>query len=109
VKGDRVPDDDKVMIATTFMKDQAELRVTPHLERYLDDDITDTENARQMENWDLFKVKEHTFSPIKVSVIAEKKIQTLRQTHSVAYYTALFQRYQTQIDWDDTALIRMFK
>jgi hypothetical protein len=110
VEGDRVPDEDKVMIATTYMKDQAELWVTPHLERYLDDEITDNENARLMENWDLFKIKlKQTFSPIKASVIAERKIQTLRQTHSVADYTALFQRYQAQINWDDTALIRMFK
>ena len=110
VEGDRVADDDKVMIATTFMKDQAELWVTPHLERYLDDEITDNENARLMENWDVFKVKlRQAFSPIKGSVIAEKKIQTLRQTHSVADYTALFQQYQAQIEWDDAALIRMYK
>jgi hypothetical protein len=110
VEGDRVADDDKVMIATTYMKDLAELWVTPHLERYLDDDIVDNENARLMENWDVFKAKlKQAFSPIKASVIAEKKIQTLRQTHSVADYTALFQQYQAQIEWDDAALIRMYK
>jgi hypothetical protein len=110
VEGDRIIEDDKVMIASTYMKDQAELWVTPHLERYLDNSITDNENALLMENWDVFKTKlKQAFSPIKASVIAEKKIQTLKQTHSVADYTALFQQYQAQIEWDDAALIRMYK
>jgi hypothetical protein len=110
VEGDRIADEDKVVIATTYMKDLAEIWVTPHLERYLDNDIKDNENARLMENWDVFKAKlRQAFSPIKASVIAEKKIQTLRQTHSVADYTALFQQYQAQIEWDDAALIRMYK
>jgi hypothetical protein len=110
VEGDCIASEDKVMIASTYMKDQAELWVTPHLERYLDIDIKDHNNALLMEDWDVFKTKiKQAFSPIKASVIAEKKIQTLRQTGSVADYTALFQQYQAQIEWDDAALIRMYK
>jgi len=42
-------------------------------------------------------------------VIAEQKIQQLRQTQSAADYTTLFQQYQVVIDWDDNALMRMYK
>lgn len=49
------------------------------------------------------------FSPFKESVIAEQKIQVLKQTASAADYTTIFQQYATQIDWDDNALMRMYR
>ena len=49
------------------------------------------------------------FSPFKEDVIAEQKIQKLRQTKSAADYTTEFQQYKTLIDWDDNALMRMYR
>jgi hypothetical protein len=49
------------------------------------------------------------FSPFKESVIAEQKIQKLRQICSAADYTTEFQQYQTLIEWDDNALMRMYR
>ena len=110
VEGDRIADDDKVVFATTYMRGDAEKWVTPILERYMDPGIRDASNTRLVENWEQFKVRlRQIFSPVKEAVIAEQKIQNLRQTKSAADYTTTFQQYAAQISWDDNALMRMYK
>jgi hypothetical protein len=42
-------------------------------------------------------------------VIAEQKIQNLKQTKSAADYTTIFKQYAEQIEWDSYALMRIYK
>jgi hypothetical protein len=108
--GDRIEDSDKVVLATTYLRGDAEKWANPILRRYMDDAIKDDENAALVEDWDAFKKKmQENFSPIKESMIAEQKIQTLRQIKSAAEYTTEFQQYATAIEWDNNALMRMYR
>ena len=110
VEGDRIDDDNKVVLVSTYMRGDAEKWVLPIIRKYMDDSITDKENTHLVENWDTFKIRlRQIFSPFKESVIAEQRIQNLRQTKSAADYTTIFQQYAEQIQWDDTALMRMYK
>jgi hypothetical protein len=110
MEGDRIENADKVVLASSYMRGDAEKWVEPILLRYMDDTITDGANTNLVEDWTLFKGRlREIFSPIKESAIAEQKIQSLRQTTSVADYTTVFQQYMEQIEWDDNALIRMYK
>jgi hypothetical protein len=110
LQGDRIEDDNKVVLATTYLRGDAEKWANPILQRYMDDSIEDADNTALVEDWDAFKTKmRQNFSPFKESVVAEQKIQTLQQTGPAADYTTLFQQYATRIDWDDNALMRMYK
>ena len=108
--GDKIEDNDKVVLATSYHRGDAEKWSNPIIKRYMDDSITDADNTALVEDWDAFKTKmRQNFSPFKESLIAEQKIQTLRQTRSAADYTTQFQQYATHIEWDDNALMRMYR
>jgi hypothetical protein len=110
IEGDKVDDSDKVVLASTYMKGDAEKWVIPIIRRYMDDTIADAGNTTLVENWDAFKIRlRQVFSPFKESVIAEQKIQNLKQTKSAADYTTIFEQYAEQIEWDSHALMRMYK
>jgi hypothetical protein len=106
----QIENEDKVVLASTYMKGDAEKWVIPIIRRYMDDAITDAGNAILVESWDTFKIRlRQIFSPFKESVIAEQKIQNLKQNKSAADYTTIFEQYAEQIEWDDHALMRMYK
>jgi hypothetical protein len=110
LEGDKIESDDQVVWATSFLRGNAEKWATPIIRRYMDADNTDTDNKALVNDWDLFKTKmREVFSPFQEKVIAEQKIQQLRQTTSAADYTNEFQQCQVAIDWDDNALMRMYK
>jgi hypothetical protein len=110
LEGDRIEDSDKVVLATTYMRGDAEKWANPFVRKYMDDTITDSENTTLMEDWTEFKKKlRQIFSPIKESLIAKQKIQTLQQTKSTADYTTIFQRYAELLNWDNDALMEMYK
>ena len=57
----------------------------------MDNSIRDANNVALVEDWDAFKTKmREVFSPYQEKVIAEQKIQQLRQTQSAADYTTYF-------------------
>jgi hypothetical protein len=108
--GDKIDDDDQVIHATSYMKGDAEKWVAPMLRRYMDTSIVDAENTDLFEDWDNFKTKlRQVFSPIKESLVAKQKIQTLQQTKSAADYTTTFQQYAAALGWGDEALQEMYK
>jgi hypothetical protein len=110
IEGDRIEDSDKVVLASTYMKGDAEKWIVPILRKYMDENVVDADNTELVENWTTFKEKiRQVFSPFQESIIAEQKIQSLRQTTSAADYTTIFQQYATQISWNDEALVRMYK
>jgi hypothetical protein len=110
LEGDKIEDEDKVVWASTFFRGDAEKWANPFIRRYMDTTIVDGGNTNLVEDWTTFKTKmREVFSPFKEDVIAEQKIQKLRQTKSAADYTTEFQQYKTLIDWDDNALMRMYR
>ena len=77
--GDKIEDNDKVVLATTYLRGDAEKWANPIIKRYMDDSITDADNTTLVEDWDAFKTRmRQNFSPFKESLIAKQKIQTLR-------------------------------
>jgi hypothetical protein len=110
IEGDKIEDVDKVILVSTYMKGPAEKWVLPIIRKYMDPNSHDAGNTVLVEQWDAFKIRlRQIFSPFKESVIAEQKIQELKQTHSAADYTNIFQQYAEQIQWDNAALMRMYK
>ena len=110
IEGNRINDEDKVVWATTFLRGDAEKWANPILRRYMDNNVDDQDNVDLVNDWDAFKAKmKEVFSPFKESVVAEQKIQRLRQIRSAADYTTEFQQYSTVIDWDNNALMRMYR
>jgi hypothetical protein len=109
LEGERINDIDKVMLATTYMRGDAEKWVIPIVRTYMDPAL-DTANSAIVESWDNFKAKlRQVFSLIKESLVAKQKIQTLQQNKSAADYTTLFQRYAELLDWNDSTLIEIYK
>jgi hypothetical protein len=110
IEGDNVVDEDKVTLASTYMRDKAEKWVLPIITRYMSQSVNDAENKALVEDWDLFKIRlREIFSPYSEVTIAEQKIQDLRQTRSAADYTTQFQQYAELVQWNDNALKRMYK
>jgi hypothetical protein len=63
-----------------------------------------------MDDFDEFKNKiRPVFGVTNEPTIARREIQRVRQTKSAANYAAEFQQLAANTDWDDTALITMFK
>jgi hypothetical protein len=107
---DDIPEENKGPLASSRLRGDAFKWITPHLQRYMDNTIKDAENTLMFEDWDEFKKKiKQVFGVHKETVVAERKIQELRQTHSVADYVNQFKQYSIQIDWDQNALKRMFR
>lgn len=107
---DDINDDDKGVLVSTRLREEAFKWIMPHLQRYMDDNIRDADNALMFEDWTEFKKQmRQIFGVHKETVIAERRIQNLRQTTSVADYTNQFRQYATQITWNDDALRRMFR
>jgi hypothetical protein len=63
-----------------------------------------------MEDFEEFKKKIRVIFSSRSKVnITTHNIQTLKQTRSVANYTNQFQQYSLLTEWDDKALITMFR
>jgi hypothetical protein len=96
------------MITISYMRGMAQQWVAPKLKSYFDNSTPSL--VRISEDFDEFKGElRKDFSIAKEPVIAEGKIQRLRQTGAVGDYANLFQCYSIQTEWDDKALMRMFK
>jgi len=110
LEGDKIDDKDKVVLATTYFRGDAEKWANPIIRRYMDPSDEDQDNIDLVSEWDTFKTKlRQVFSPFKESVVAEQKIQKLKQIRSAADYTTEFQQYSTAISWDNNALMRMYR
>lgn len=100
----------KGVLATTFMTGEALEWIQPYLERYLDTTVIDPEIKQMFENWAQFKAKSlQAFGIHTEKTTAEKRIQEIKQTTSVAMYIQQFQKLSIVVEWDDMSLQRMFK
>lgn len=101
---------DQGPIAAGHLTGEALASIMPQLERYMDSNVEDAGNTKMFEDWTTFKkYLQLIFSDHTTKTRAEQNIQKLRQTGSVADYTNKFKQYETQLEWDDAALQRMYR
>ena len=106
-------DQEKILMASTYMKDKASTWMQPYVDDYLLD-VTHrgvkAETQALFASWTGFKQEMgRIFGEVDAKNQAEKKITRLRQTSSVSAYTAEFKQLQARIDWDDAALRTVFE
>ena len=107
---DQIEESDKGTMASTRLRGDAFKWIMPHLQRYMDDNDVDANITLMFEDWTEFKKRiRQIFGLHKETAIAERNIQNLKQTSSVADYVNQFRQYSTQISWNDDALRRMFR
>jgi hypothetical protein len=105
-----IESDDKGVLASTRLRGDAFEWIRPQLQRYMDGNVKDPENTHMFEDWDEFKRKiQQVFGSHKEDVKAERDIQHLKQTHSVADFANRFRQHAVQIGWGERALKRMFR
>ena len=103
----RVPDDKQTLFASTFLRGRAERWLKPRLRQYLDDD-EDIDNI--FSSYDGFKKEiKRIFGTSNEEQTAERNIQHLTQRTSAADFAARFQEQANLTEWDDAALMSMFR
>ena len=103
----KVPDDKQTLFASTFLRGRAERWLKPRLRQYLDDgeDIDDI-----FSDYDNFKKEiRRIFGTSNEEQTAERNIQHLTQRTSAADYAARFQEQANLTEWDNAALMTMFR
>ena len=104
---------DKILMASTYMKGKAANWMQPYVDDYLLDAEhrgTKDETRAMFASWTEFKQEMgRIFGEVDAKNQAEKRITHLRQTKSVSAYTAEFKQLQARIDWDDAALRTVFE
>jgi len=94
------------------MRGRAQKWVHPSLKKYLEDkDNPDNQYIRSwMESFARFRVEiRRVFGPLNENKVATRVIQYLSQKKSAAEYSTQFQQYTIKTDWDDNALIMMYR
>jgi hypothetical protein len=109
-----VPNDqEKILMASTYMKGKASNWMQPYVDDYLLDikqHGTKEETRTMFASWLEFKQEMgRIFGEVDAKNQAEKRITHLKQTKSVSAYTAEFKQLQARIDWDDAALRTVFE
>jgi len=114
-----IKDTDKATYAATFMRGDAHKWIAPQLTKYLDNndddddddsDDEDDENTTLFENWGTFKTKlRQVFGVSNEKNKAVREIQRVKQLKSATDYAAKFQHYAVQTDWDDNALMALYR
>lgn len=102
-----VPADKKTLFASTFLRGRAEKWLKPNLRKYLDDE-EDEDNL--FADFDNFKTEiRRIFGTSNEEQTAERNIQHLVQRTSASDYAARFQEQANLTEWDDAALMTMFR
>jgi hypothetical protein len=106
-------DQEKILMASTYMKGKASNWMQPYVDDYLKDidaHGTRDETKTIFNSWTNFKEElGRIFGEVDAKNQAEKAITCLKQTRSVSAYTAEFKQLQARIDWDDAALRTVFE
>ena len=105
-----VQDKQQTAIAITFMRGDAQKWVQPHLQKYLDDPTDVPDVTRWMESFARFKAElRKIFAPSNETNQAVQVIQHIKQRRSAAEFTTQFQQYAVKTEWDDDALMIMYR
>ena len=110
IEDENIDDDDRPLLVVSYLRGRAEEWVAPYLRKYMDSDNNEESVTRMFQDWDEFKEKlRQTFSVANETNDAERAIQSLRQTKSAGDYANKFQHYAIQTEWNDKALMRMYR
>jgi hypothetical protein len=105
-----IEEENKVTLISSYLRGKALQWITPKLKRYFDNDVHDAALVKMIEDYDEFKEQiRKAFSIAKEPAIAEGVIQRLKQTQSVGDYANVFQQHSEHTEWNDKALMRMFR
>ena len=110
--GDKIPPAKHATFAITYLRGRAQKWVEPFLKKYMEepDEDENVEIKRWMESLARFRVEiRRMFGPSNEANAATRIIQHLRQKRSASEYSTQFQQYAAKTDWDDTALMVMYR
>jgi hypothetical protein len=108
-QGEKVPVDKRVLLVSSYMRGKAFTWIKPFVQQIQAGTAPD-EVDEWMLDFDKFKERvKPIFGVSNEPTIARREIQRVRQTKSAADYAAEFQQLAANTDWDDTALMTMFK
>lgn len=108
--GDEVDDVDKGLLAASYLRGKALQWIQPAMTKYLSDEKTPKDVNELFEKWGVFKDKVRgNFGVINQAVHAKQLLQRIKQRRSVHDYTAEFQSYAVQTDWEGSVLMTMYK
>lgn len=108
-QGEKVADIKRVTLVSSYMRGKALTWIKPFVLQY-NQGIASEEVNEWMKDFDQFKEKVRPiFGISNEPVVARRNIQRIRQNASAADYAADFQQLAAYTDWDDTALMTMFR
>lgn len=109
-QGESVAEEKRVTLVASYMRDAAFNWIKPFLLKYRNDSINSEDINEWMEDFDEFKSKIRVvFGVTNEPTIARRDIQRIRQTQSAADYAAEFQQLASNTEWDENALMTMFR
>jgi hypothetical protein len=109
INASNIDERNKVVVAVTFMRGRVLTWINSDLQKYLDGEAEQS-TVRWMESFGAFKARiRHVFGPSNEESAAESMIQRLKQLKSAADYATTFQHYAGQTEWNDEALMSMYK
>ncbi|KAI1686157.1 reverse transcriptase [Pyrenophora tritici-repentis] len=107
---EKVDPTDRGLLMASYMRGTAATWIKPYLNKYMDDNDDDDDIERMFEDHPTFKDKlRQQFGVINEESKADRAIQQLKQTQSVADYASVFQGHALKTDWDDKALRVMYR
>jgi len=97
---------DRVMFASTYLRDGAFRWFEPYLNDYLDESKPNmAETDRMFATFTYFEEKiKQVFGNVDEERTAARDLQLLKQTGSATKYSSDFQQLASRLDWDDSAL-----
>lgn len=110
--GDKIPAAKHATFAITYLRGRAQKWVEPFLKKYMEepDEPENADIKLWMESAARFRVEiRRMFGPSNEANAATRIIQHLTQRKSASEYSTQFQQYAAKTDWDDTALMVMYR
>ena len=109
---ERFPTDEhKVLFASTYLRSPAFKWFNPFLTDFLNNepDKKDDNTVEVTQNYSNFKNKlRHVFGDFDEEHLAERRMQSLRQTGFAADYASKFQQLAAQTQWGGVLLVAQF-
>ncbi|KAK1911201.1 hypothetical protein P3342_011803 [Pyrenophora teres f. teres] len=98
-EGEKVDPTDRGLLMASYMRGTAATWIKPYLNKYMDDNDDDDNTERMFEDHPTFKDKlRQQFGVINEESKADRAIQQLKQTQSVADYASVFQGHALKTD-----------
>jgi len=103
----QVPNDKRTLVATTFLRGNAQQWMKPHLTKYL---ATRRDPEGMFTDYTVFQRKFKELFGISNEVAkATRDIQSVRQERSAAEYAAKFREHSNLLGWDNESLMVMYR